>query len=104
MKLYRDDIDMVVSVMKSHAPAVLCHDDEDGFVQLVYNKKAVGRQQLAEMYEYNGAVYVMNVQSLLEKGMSCFTKQIKYVMSKEHSVDIDDIYDFYQVESILKNR
>jgi len=25
-------------------------------------------------------------------------------MSKEHSVDIDDIYDFYQVESILKNR
>ncbi len=104
MNLYRDDIDMVVSVMKSHAPAVLCQDDENGFVQLVYNKKAVGRQQLADMYEYNGAVYVMNVSSLMEKGMSGFTKRVKYVMSKEHSVDIDDIYDFYQVESILKNR
>ncbi len=104
MNLYRDDIDMVVSVTKSHAPAVLCHDDENGFVQLVYNKKAVGRQQLADMYEYNGAVYVMNVSSLIEKGMSGFTKRVKYVMSKEHSVDIDDIYDFYQVESILKNR
>lgn len=104
INLYRDDIDMVVSVTKSHAPAVLCHDDENGFVQLVYNKKAVGRQQLADMYEYNGAVYVMNVSSLIEKGMSGFTKRVKYVMSKEHSVDIDDIYDFYQVESILKNR
>ena len=104
MALYRDDIDMVVSVMKSHAPAVLCNDDEDGFVQLVYNKRAAGRQQLPDMYEFNGAVYVMNVQSLLEKGMGAFTKRVKYVMSKEHSVDIDDIYDFYQVESILKNR
>ena len=104
MKLYRDDIDMVVSVTKSHAPAVLCQDDADGFVQLVYNKKAVGRQQLADMYEYNGAVYVMNVASLLEKGMGGFFKCVKYVMSKKHSVDIDDIYDFYLVESILKNR
>lgn len=104
MDLYRDDIDMVVSVVKSHAPAVLCQDDEEGFVQLVYNKKALGRQQLPDMYEYNGAVYVMNVSSLLEKGMGGFSKRVKYVMSKEHSVDIDGIYDFYQVESILKNR
>lgn len=103
MALYRDDIDMVVSVMKSHAPAVLCEEDENGYVQLSFNKRGLGRQQLPEMYEFNGAVYVINVQSLLEKGMSAFTKRVKYVMSKERSVDIDDIYDFYQVEAILKN-
>ena len=102
IKLYRDDIDMVVSVMKSHAPAVLCQDDEDGFVQLTYNQKALGRQQLPEMYEFNGAVYVMSVDALLEKKMAGFTKKVKYVMSKEHSIDIDDIYDFLQVEAILK--
>lgn len=104
LALYRDDIDMVVSVTKSHAPAVLCQDDEDGYVQLVYNKKATGRQQLQEMYEFNGAVYVMNVQSLLVKGIAGFTKKVKYVMSKENSVDVDDIYDFYQVETILRNK
>lgn len=104
MALYRDDIDMVVSVMKSHAPAVLCNDDEAGFVQLVYNTKAVNRQHLTDMYEFNGAVYVINIQSLLGKGMGEFTKRVKFVMSKEHSVDIDDIYDFYLVESILRNR
>lgn len=102
IRLYRDDIDMVVSVMKSHAPAVLCQDDELGYVQLTYNKKALGRQQLPDMYEFNGAVYVMSVDALLEKKMAGFTKIVKYVMSKEHSIDIDDIYDFLQVESILE--
>lgn len=102
IRLYRDDIDMVVSVMKSHAPAVLCQDDEQGYVQLTYNKKALGRQQLPDMYEFNGAVYVMSVDALFEKKMAGFTKIVKYVMSKEHSIDIDDIYDFLQVESILK--
>lgn len=102
IKLYRDDIDMVVSVMKSHAPAVLCKENEDGFVELVYNKNATGRQLLQDMYEFNGAIYVINIQSLIDKGIAGFTKKIKYVMSKEHSVDIDDIYDFYQVETIIK--
>lgn len=104
MLLYRDDIDMVVSVMKSHAPAVLCEEDENGYVQLTYNKGNIGRQLVAQKYEFNGAVYVINIQSLLEKGMGGFTKRVKYVMSKEHSIDIDDIYDFLQVEAILKGK
>lgn len=102
--LYREDIDMVVSVTKSHAPAVLCQENHEGFVELAFNKKGIGRQQLADMYEYNGAIYVMNIQSLLEKGMGGFTRRVKYLMSKEHSVDIDDLIDFQLVETILKNR
>lgn len=104
MELYRDDIDMVVSVMKSHSPAVLCYENGDGFVELVYNKNAAGRQYLQDMYEFNGAVYIINVQALLDKGISGFTKKVKYLMTKEHSVDIDDIYDFYQAEMIIKRR
>ena len=102
LDLYHDDIDMVVSVMKSHAPAVLCEEDNDGFVQLTYNRGATGRQSQKEMYEFNGAVYVMNVDALLEKGLGGFTRRVKYIMSKEHSIDIDDIYDFLQVEAIMK--
>lgn len=102
LALYSEDIDMVVSVMKSHAPAVLCSENEDGFVELVYNKNSSGRQQLQDMYEFNGAVYVINLQALLDKGLAKFTKRIKYVMSKEHSVDIDDIYDFKLAENIVE--
>ena len=103
MALYRDNIEMVVSVMKSHAPAVLCCENEDGYVELVYNKNAAGRQQLQDMYEFNGAVYVINVQALLDKGLSKFSKRVKSVMSKEHSIDIDDICDFRVVETFLKD-
>lgn len=102
--LYSDDIDMVVSVTKSHAPAVLCHDNEDGFVELVHNKKACGRQSLPTFYEFNGAIYVINISSLKAKGLGGFDRRIKYVMPKETSVDIDDIYDFMLIESIIKSK
>ena len=102
IRLYRDDIDMVVSVMKSHAPAVLCQDDDQGYVQLTYNKKALGRQQLPDMYEFNGAVYVINIKSLMDKGIAGFSKKVKYEMTKICSVDIDDIIDFKLVETIIK--
>lgn len=104
ISMYRTDIDMVVSVTQSHAPAVLCADNTDGFVELIYNKNAEGRQKLPTFYEFNGAIYVINVESLKNKGLGKFNKRIKYVMSKETSIDIDDIYDFMLVESILKNR
>lgn len=102
--LYRDDIDMIVSVTESHAPAVLCNENEDGFIELVYNRKAAARQSLSIFYEFNGAIYVINVQALKEKGLSGFDKRVKYVMSKESSIDIDDIYDFILAETIIQRK
>ena len=93
---------MAVSVTKSHAPAVLCNDNREGFVELVYNKSAQGRQSLPAFYEFNGAIYVINIEALKQKGLAGFDKRIKYVMPKETSIDIDDIYDFMLVENILK--
>ena len=104
LELYRDEIDMVVSVTESHAPAVLCNDNKDGFVDLIFNKEAKGRQELPIFYEFNGAIYVINIKSLKKKGLGRFEKCVKYVMSKESSIDIDDIYDFILIESILKNK
>lgn len=104
IELYKDDIDMVVSVTESHAPAALCHDNENGFVELIYNKKAIGRQALSSFYEVNGAIYVINIHALKNKGLADFKKCIKYVMPKETSIDIDDIYDFMLAETVLKNR
>lgn len=103
ISLYRNDIDMIVSVTKSHAPAVLCNENESGYVNLVYNKHAGGRQSLPTFYEFNGAIYVINVASLKQKGLGDFDKRVKYVMSKETSIDIDDIYDFMLIESIMQS-
>ena len=102
--LYRDDIDMVVSVTESHAPAVLCNENEDGFIELVYNREAAARQLLPTFFEFNGAIYVINAQSLKEKGLNGFDKRVKYVMPKESSIDIDDIYDFVLAETIIQSK
>ena len=102
--LYNQNIDMVVSVTKSHAPAVLCTENNVGYIELVYNKNAGARQSVPTLYEFNGAIYVINVKSLMNKGLGNFTRRVKYVMSKESSIDIDDIYDFLLVESIMNNK
>lgn len=104
LNLYTDEIDMVSGMTKSHAPSILNEENEEGFMVSVFNKEGLGRQFVKEMYETNGAVYIINIQSLLEKGMKGFKRKLKYVMSKEHSIDIDDIIDFRLVETILKER
>jgi N-acylneuraminate cytidylyltransferase len=102
LALYHHDIDMVVSVTESHAPSVLCIDNMYGFLELVHNKTAASRQLLPTFYEYNGAIYVINVKSLKEKGISSFTRKVKYVMPKSSSVDIDDFYDFMLAEQLIQ--
>jgi N-acylneuraminate cytidylyltransferase len=102
LALYHHDIDMVVSVTESHSPSVLCKENMDGFLELVYNKTAASRQSLPTFYEYNGAIYVINVKSLKEKGLSSFVRKVKYLMPKESSIDIDDIYDFMLAEQLIQ--
>lgn len=102
--LYTNDIDMVVSVKKSHASSVLCAENEDGFLELCFNKTGKRRQDLKSYYEYNGAVYIINIKRLKEKELSGFTKTRKYVMDDISSIDIDIPLDWIVVESIINNQ
>jgi N-acylneuraminate cytidylyltransferase len=98
VSLYNDDIDMVVSVKESHAPFVLCNENDAGYLEFVFNKSVIRRQDMSKYYEYNGAIYVINVQSLKNKGMANFDKKVKYIMSPESSVDIDSMLDWRWAE------
>jgi N-acylneuraminate cytidylyltransferase len=102
--LYRDDIDMVVSVKESHAPAVLCKENESGYLELLFNNQSTRRQDMPNYYEYNGAIYVINPQSLKIKGLSNFARKVKYVMSEETSVDIDEQKDWDFAEYLIKKQ
>jgi N-acylneuraminate cytidylyltransferase len=102
MSLYHNDIDMVVSVKESHVPAVLCQESEEGYIELLFNKHTTRRQDIPNYYEYNGAIYVINVKSLKNKGMSAFDKKIKYVMPSNKSIDIDNHEDWNIAEYLLK--
>lgn len=54
---------------------VLCNDNQKGYVELIYNKKAQGRQSLPTLYKFNEAIYVINVETLKEKGLAGFAKE-----------------------------
>ncbi len=102
LDLYTTDVDMVVSVKPSSAAYLMCKEGASGYLEPVVNSGVTRRQDMPAFYEYNGAVYVINVNALKEKGLGGFTKEKKYVMDEESSWDIDTMMDWKIIEMILK--
>lgn len=101
--LYNDRLDMVVSVKKCDNSVLLFRETEGGYLERVFDvSQGIRRQDSLTMYEYNGAIYVINNNALNEKAISSFTKVKKYVMPDEASIDIDTSYDWDYCELLLK--
>ena len=104
LKLYSSEFDMVTTVKESSVSAVLCKENGQGYLEQVIGGNNVRRQDAEKLYEYNGAVYVINAEAVKEKGLGGFTKIKKCVMDEEKSVDIDTMLDWLLIETILKNK
>lgn len=96
----------VVSVSEEEHSHLLSNtlDDSlslDGFINL----HEVGRRQnMPTYYRVNGALYMMKTSILDKIADLLYGKgSYAYIMSKEHSVDIDTILDFRIAEAILEN-
>ncbi len=106
MKLYRADIDMVVSVKEIVSPYYNSFEEtEDGFLRQISNGITYTRRQDApRTFEYNGAIYLINVNSLKRCTLGDFTRCVKYVMDDSHSVDLDTLLDWKYAEFLLKEK
>jgi CMP-N,N'-diacetyllegionaminic acid synthase len=102
LNLYHEQLDMVVSVKKSYAPAILCTENENGFLEFCFNKSGLRRQDFSTFYEYNGAIYVINIEKLKKIEIGEFTSKKKYVMDEISSLDIDTPLDWIIAENIIK--
>lgn len=102
LAMYSPEYEMVTTVKESSVSAVLCKENNDGYLEQVIGGNDVRRQDAEKFYEYNGAVYVINSKAVKEKGLVGFTKIKKCVMSEENSVDIDTMLDWKFVESLIK--
>lgn len=105
--LYNKDIDMVVSVCESRVnPYYNCFEtDADGFLTISKGDGLLTRRQDApSAYEYNGAVYVINPESIKAMPLGAFTRRLPSVMPTERSIDIDRPIDIVIAEAILKNQ
>lgn len=95
--------DMVVSVKEtsSNPYYVLFEEDKDGYLQKSKESNFTRRQDCPIVYEYNGSIYIIKVDSLLKHNSLSFPKTVKYLMDDYHSVDIDNQFDFNFAEFLL---
>ncbi len=107
LNIYTSDVDMVVSVNETKTnPYYNCVEEgPDGFLKKTLDSTMLTRRQDAPItYEYNGAIYVMNVEKLKAMHYGKFTKIVKYVMDELHSVDLDTMLDWKYAEFIINER
>tara|TARA_Y100001958_G_C21162123_1_gene495754 strand:- start:46 stop:735 length:690 start_codon:yes stop_codon:yes gene_type:complete len=105
IKLYKNDIDMVVSVKETNSNPyyVLFEENKNGFLRQSKPSDIIRRQDCPKVYEYNGAVYVINVESLKEKPIYNFMRIKKYLMDEIDSLDLDTPIDWLFAEFLISN-
>ncbi len=104
LALYSSNLDMVVSVKECSANPYYCvfEENEYGYLNICKGDGSITRRQDApKVYEYNGAIYVINPKSLKEMPLYKFTKRIKYVMDEKSSLDLDTMNDWHMAELLI---
>ena len=105
LNLYHESIDMVVSVKETKANPyyILFEEDRNGYLKKTKEANFTRRQDCPKVWEYNGAIYIINVKALKEKTISQFTKVCKFEMDETSSHDIDTLLDWKIAEIILQD-
>lgn len=103
VKLYDQNLDMVVSVHESDANPYysLFEENDEQFLEPSKVGSFTRRQDCPKVYEYNGAIYVMNPESLKKKAINKFERIRKYEMEKRYSIDLDTTFDWELAEFLL---
>ena len=104
IRLFNPSLDMVVSVKEATSNPYYNSFEENAEGLLLISKgngQIERRQDVPKVWEFNGSIYVINPQSLKEKGMGRFTKIRKYVMNDYYSIDLDTLFDWKIAELIL---
>lgn len=99
--------DMAVTVFEADANPYynLFEADADGYLHLSKGNGGYARRQDApKVWQYNGAVYVINADSLRRSPMSHFERIIPVEMPAARSVDLDTEADWLRAEQLLTQR
>ena len=100
------EMDMLVSVFESeHNPICVSFiENKSGCLERLFGEESTLRQEVPVVYNYNGAIYIMNIASLKKGSYNSFSKTHKYVMTKESSLDLDTPFDWEFPDFLLNKR
>lgn len=106
--MMNDDLDMVVSVKQAETnPYYNCYAvNEQGYLQKFIKTPGAGYGRQAArpvIYEKNGSVYVIKIDSLRKQKINEFEKVHFYEMNKVYSIDLDEPLDWIFAEAVLNN-
>lgn len=104
LALYRDGVDMVVTVAEAACNPYYDCFETDPSTGCLHVSKGDGhftrRQDAPAAWQYNGAVYVINPESIRRQPMGDFACRVPCVMPRERSVDLDTPLDWMIAESV----
>ncbi len=98
--------DMVVTVKPADANPyydIYETDEQTGLRISKGDGQYTRRQDAPQVWQLNGAVYVINPEALMTKRMSDFTTMIPSIMPREHSIDLDTPADWNMAEYLMKS-
>jgi CMP-N,N'-diacetyllegionaminic acid synthase len=104
-KLIEKDANIVITVCEAeHSPLWMNTLPEDFSFSKFINQKLINkpRQCLPTYYRINGAIYIIKTNYLMRTDNIYADKSYAIVMSKEHSIDIDDEMDFIFAEALIQ--
>ncbi len=102
LTLYHSEIDMVMSVFETKAnPYYLLFEEERGVLVKAKSGQFDTRQAAPKVYQANGAIYVINVKSLMDRSIKEFSSVLKFEMDEIKSIDIDTPLDFAYCEFLI---
>ena len=106
LALWSPEIDMVISVKEtdSNPYYVLFEEDEKGFLLKSKGGNFTRRQDCPNVYELNGAIYLINAVRFRENALKELCRKRKYLMDKRTSLDVDDSIDFKLAESLITDK
>ncbi len=79
-------------------------NSEQQLIQVLEGQNITRRQELPLVYEPNGAIYIADINYLLDERSLITTCTIGYEMPSDRSIDIDNIDDFNAAESYLQGK
>lgn len=103
-KIYSSDLDMVVSVKEANTNPYfgLYEENSNGLLEKSKTGNYSRRQDCPKAWQFNGAIYIMNIDSLKHSHFSEFKNIRKYEMNEFDSIDLDTMLDWEWANFLLQ--
>lgn len=101
-RFFEMNCEPLASVSPVNDPPLLIRSiEKDKLVPLLKGSSTCRRQDMPQYYRINGCIYINQIK-MIDENTSFNDNYIPFIMSKEHSVDIDEYSDLVMAEYYLR--